>query len=196
MRARLLVLVLCAACGAKEPSAPAPEPAPVAASPVERGVAPHREARIPRAPGELAPSLVAISHGAPATESQGAQLSDVDSCATCHPDAAAQWSSSAHSFASFGNPMYRANIERLRADLGKVPSRHCGGCHDLPLLVDGMMTADAPIPADDLRAHSGVSCRLCHGVTSATSDGNASYVWDPTPRDAPTLGVPASIARH
>ncbi len=197
MRARLLVLVLCAACGAKEPSAPAPEPAPVAASPVERAVAPHREARIPRAPGELAPSLVAVSHGAPATDlSQGAQLSDVDSCATCHPDAAAQWSSSAHSFASFGNPMYRANIERLRADLGKVPSRHCAGCHDLPLLVDGMMTADAPIPADDLRAHSGVSCRLCHGVTSATSDGNASYVWDPTPRDAPRLGDPASIARH
>jgi tetratricopeptide (TPR) repeat protein len=92
--------------------------------------------------------------------------------------------------------MYRANVERLRADLGKTASRHCGGCHDLPLLVDGMMTSSAAIPTDDLRSHSGVSCRLCHGVKSTTPDGNASFVWDPTPIDAPSLGDPASIAKH
>ena len=74
-------------------------------------------------------------------------LADVDSCATCHPDVAAQWSSSAHSFASFGNPIYRFDVELVRGDLGKTPSRHCGGCHDMPLMVDGLMTADAPIPA-------------------------------------------------
>ncbi|MBA3461840.1 MAG: hypothetical protein H0T46_17905 [Deltaproteobacteria bacterium] len=169
------------------------EAAPVVRDPI----APSREARLPRAPGVFSPSLVSIAtpdHRADV--SPGTQLSDADSCATCHPDAAAQWSSSAHSFASFGNPMYRANVERLRADMGKEPSRHCGGCHDLPLLVDGMMTSDAPIPADDLRSHSGVSCRLCHGVTSATGDGNASFVWSPTPLDAPALNDPASIARH
>ncbi len=197
MRARCLVvvvvLVLVAGCGANEAPAPADLP-----TPVERAqVVPAREARLPRAPGALAPSLVAIAQNTGARElTAGEQLADVDSCASCHPDAAAQWSSSAHSFASFGNPLYRANVELFRANLGKPASRHCGGCHDLPLLVDGMMTSDAPIPADDLRAHSGVSCRLCHGVTSATSDGNASYVWNATPVDAPDLKDATSIARH
>ena len=60
----------------------------------------------------------------------GELLADTDSCSTCHPDAAAQWSQSAHSFASFGNPIYRANVELLRQTLGEEASRHCGGCHD------------------------------------------------------------------
>ena len=186
--ATLAIVAIAASCGGGGKDAPPP---------VRDPIAPERAARLPRTPGTFAPSLVSIAEPKHKAEvSAGAQLSDVDSCATCHPDAAAQWSASAHSFASFGNPLYRANVERLRADLGKLPSRHCGGCHDLPLLADGMMTADAPIPADDLRAHSGVSCRLCHGVTSATTDGNASFVWDPTPIDAPTLGDAASIAKH
>lgn len=184
--AALLGVWLVAACGAKDTAAPARDPVP-----------PLPEARIPRAPGPNGPSLVAFAPStAPSDLTIGERLSDVDSCATCHPDAAAQWASSAHSFASFGNPLYRVNVELWRHDMGKPQSQHCGGCHDLPLLADGMMTSDAPIPAEDLRAHSGVSCRLCHGVTSATADGNASFVLDPTPIDAPTLGDASSIARH
>ncbi len=180
------VLVIVASCGSQETVVQAKEPS--VALPA---------ARIPRAPGVFSPSLVAIAPQATTTDlTLGEQLADVDSCATCHPDAAAQWASSAHSFASFGNPSYRANVEQLRKDLGKTASRHCGGCHDLPLLVDGLMTADAPILANDLRAHSGVSCRLCHGVQTTTHDGNASFVWNPTPIDAPVLGNAASIATH
>ena len=59
-----------------------------------------------------------------------------------------------------------------------------------------MMTSAAPIPAGDLRAHSGVTCRLCHGVARTTFDGNGSYVWNATPPDGPVLGDPASIQRH
>lgn len=157
-------------------------------------------ARLPRVPGEYAPSLVAMRArtGPRAADevSEGAMLSDVDSCATCHPDAAAQWSTSAHSFASFGNPIYRVNVELARTALGKPASRHCGGCHDMPLMVDGLMTAETEIPAADLRAHSGVTCRLCHGIETTTKDGNGSYVWSRAPIEAPGLGDAASIARH
>src|SRR5687767_9938875 len=69
-------------------------------------------ARIPSTPGEHAPSLVAIDRTtarSPDEVSDGTMLADVDSCASCHPDAAAQWGKSAHSFASFGNPIYRVN---------------------------------------------------------------------------------------
>ena len=154
---------------------------------------------LPRAPGAFSPSLVAIDARVarrPGEVSEGTQLSDVDSCATCHADAAAQWSASAHSFASFGNPIYRANVELERAEMGKATSQHCGGCHDMPLMVDGLMTASTAIPAADLRAHSGVTCSLCHGVKSVTRDGNGSYVWSREPIDAPVMSDPASIARH
>ncbi len=186
MRAVTLILAV-AACGSPE----------VARKAETVAVASKLEAHIPRAPGAFGPSLVAIQHAAQPDElSEGTMLADADSCSTCHPDVAAQWSSSAHSFASFGNPIYRASVERVRTDLGKEASRHCGGCHDMPLMADGMMTADAKIPAADLRSHSGVTCRLCHAVQSTSKDGNGSYVWNAQPLDAPDLNDPASITRH
>ena len=179
-----------AACGGKE------------SRPADPGV-PQREAkaaelaaRLPSAPGVHGPSLVALAGTNSSDVSDGAMLSDVDSCATCHPDAAAQWSTSAHSFASFGNPIYRVNVELMRHELGDKTSQHCGGCHDMPLMVDGMMTSGKPVPAADLRSHSGVTCRLCHGIQSTSKDGNGSYVWNRTPIEAPALNDPASVARH
>jgi tetratricopeptide (TPR) repeat protein len=182
MRLAAAIAVL-AACGAPDPHKRAPEPPRPALA----------EPRLPHAPGEFAPSLVAIT-GRGGDVSTGTMLSDADSCASCHPDAAAQWATSAHSFASFGNPIYRVNVELARDELGKHASQHCGGCHDMPLMVDGLMAGD--VPAADLRAHSGVTCRLCHGVKSVTKDGNGSYVWSREPIDAPALDDPGSIARH
>ncbi len=181
------MMFLLSGCGSSTEVAPKTTPIPTA------------DPRIPSQPGEMWPSLVTIDRTAfraPDEVTEGTQLSDVDSCATCHPDAAAHWSGSAHSFASFGNPIYRTNVELARHELGDKNSRHCGGCHDMPLMVDGMMTNKQPIPADDLRAHSGVTCSLCHGIQSTTKDGNGSYVWSRAPITAPTLGDAASIAQH
>jgi tetratricopeptide (TPR) repeat protein len=159
--------------------------------------------RLPRAPGVLAPSLVVIDAGSATARgsddiSTGTMLADVDSCSSCHPDAAAQWASSAHSFASFGNPIYRKSVLDARAALGNHASQHCGGCHDMPLAVDGLLASKDPaaIAPDDLRAHSGVTCRLCHGIEKVSKDGNGSYVWSPAPIEAPDLHDAASIARH
>ncbi|MBS1123929.1 MAG: Tetratricopeptide 4, partial [Deltaproteobacteria bacterium] len=187
-----LVGVLVGACGGHEAAVKLVDPPTPAVVTVAQATP-----RLPRAPGEHAPSLVTIDRATPHRAddpSDGNMLSDVDSCATCHPDAAAQWSTSAHSFASFGNPIYRANVETFRKQLGKASSQHCGGCHDMPLMIDGLMATEAP-PAD-LRSHSGVTCRLCHGIESTTKDGNGSYVWSRTPIDAPVLGDAPSIARH
>ena len=103
----------------------------------------------------------------------GAYLADVDSCGQCHPDAFQQQQASAHAFASFNNPTYRALVEGLREQKGFSPSVMCAGCHDASLLIDGAM--HAAVVADDPRAHNGVSCRLCHGIEDATRAGNGSY---------------------
>ena len=191
MRAALLLAVFAAAACGAEPHAPvgnALPPPPLA------------QVRLPSAPGELAPSLVAIDGAARGSNaiSDGTMLADADSCSSCHPDAAAQWSKSAHSFASFGNPIYRASVLDVRHDLGNHASQHCGGCHDMPLAVDGLMASADPAAIDpsDLRAHSGVTCRLCHGIEKVSKDGNGSYVWSRAPIEAPDLRDPQSIARH
>ncbi|HEY4057798.1 MAG TPA: multiheme c-type cytochrome, partial [Kofleriaceae bacterium] len=127
----LIALTLLAACSGGDSRA--------REVPTPTTVAPARHAALPRPPGLYSPSFVAVTNQAPPAKDEpttGEMLADVDSCSTCHPDVAKQWSSSAHSFASFGNPTYRESIERLRHDLGKEKSQHCGGCHDMPLMVD------------------------------------------------------------
>ncbi len=101
-----------------------------------------------------------------------ANLDDVKLCGSCHTDVAAQWRKSAHSFASFSNPLYRVAVERLRTEVGFSASRMCASCHDLALLTSGGM--DKAIDPADPRAHAGISCTSCHSVTHATVDGNGS----------------------
>ncbi|MEZ4403497.1 MAG: multiheme c-type cytochrome [Kofleriaceae bacterium] len=159
---------------------PAPPPTPL-------------EVRLPRTPGQFAPSLLALGPITP-TSQRGEDLADVDTCGTCHVEVTAQWQSSLHSFASFANPIYRTNVELIRAHLGQPASQHCGGCHDMPLAIDGAMRA--PVVADDLRAHTGVACRVCHAVSAPSADGNASFVLGTQPLATPNLDDPASIAAH
>ncbi|PRP93620.1 multiheme c-type cytochrome [Enhygromyxa salina] len=145
------------------------------------------------APTRFAPSLTAIAAGEhPPT---GAQVADYDNCASCHEEIAAQWRISAHSFASFNNPIYRVSIDRFREqDQGGARSRFCAGCHDPALLVDGDMDAD--IATSEPRAHVGVGCVSCHGVASSTRDGNGSYTLSSEQIPIPELDDEASIERH
>lgn len=184
--AAAIALVACRGDGVKQPAnVPPVDPALIA----------KLEASLPAAPGAFAPSLLALGpidpHG---VVQDGNLLADVETCATCHPDVTAQWRSSIHSFASFGNPIYRTNIELIRAHLGNEASQHCGGCHDTPLEIDGAMKA--PVVADDQRAHTGVSCRVCHGASAPRTDGNGSFVLAAMDAPTPDVDDPAAVAVH
>src|SRR5687767_5092351 len=96
---------------------------------------PPLSALLPKADGAFGPSRVEIV-GEGLT---GELLADVETCGRCHQDVIAQWRTSAHAFASFQNPIYRVSVDRLRKEVGKKESRFCGGCHDISLLVDGVM---------------------------------------------------------
>jgi tetratricopeptide (TPR) repeat protein len=124
----------------------------------------------------------------------GQELADIDGCVRCHAEATAQWRQSAHALASFNNPIYRVAVERLRRDVGNTPSRFCGACHDVALLVDGAM--DREIKPEDPRAHVGVSCRVCHGITEVKLDGNGSYTITGEPIPIPVEGDAASVQAH
>lgn len=162
-----------------------------AAAPADAGPPPTSDAapRLPRGGDHLAPALTRA-----AADVTGDRLADVDTCAGCHADVAAQWRASAHHWASFNNPIYRASIDRFRATLGETRSRFCAGCHDPALLVDGAM--DKPIAAGDRRAHAGVTCLTCHGIDEASGDGNGSYHLASASPRLPVEGDPASVAAH
>src|SRR5206468_6021350 len=57
----------------------------------------------------------------------------------CHPDITTQWESSAHHFSSFNNQWYRKSIEYMQDTIGTKPSKWCGGCHDMAILLTGRM---------------------------------------------------------
>lgn len=189
VHAVLLVVALVVAHGAcarnETPAppviSPPPPPPPVAVGP-----------SLPVAgAGMLAPSLVKVVNP---HEGAGAQIADVEGCASCHSDVAPQWRKSAHAFASFNNPVYRVVVEKVRKDRGNQTSHFCGGCHDPSLLVDGVMLGE--IPATDLRAHAGITCNTCHGIAGARPDGNASYDLDLSPVPIPEDGNAASAKAH
>jgi hypothetical protein len=55
---------------------------------------------------------------------------------------------------------------------------------------------DGDIGAKDLRAHVGIACRTCHGISAARADGNGSYDLDASEIPLPVEGDPASVERH
>jgi hypothetical protein len=152
-------------------------------------VATSLEPKLPLPPRPLAPSQMELDGHV-----TGAVLTETESCAGCHADAAAQWASSAHAFGSFNNPVYRASVDRFRRAMGKPASRFCAGCHDVALLADGAMDGD--VAPDDPRARGGITCRVCHGIEGTRADGNGSYVLASTPIPIPRAGDAESLRAH
>lgn len=175
-----MALASALACG----SSSAQDPTPVPAAPT-----PTFFSALPSPATEFAPSQMRV-----VAKDGTTRLDEVESCAGCHADVAAQWRTSAHAFASFDNPVYRASVLRFRDVMGKEPSRFCGGCHDISLMAEGAMTSD--IAPTDSRAHAGITCRTCHGIESVRADGDASYDLRVMPIEAPREGDPESVKRH
>ena len=144
---------------------------------------------LPHAASSLAPAHTELTGAL-----TGETLTESESCASCHADAAAQWRSSMHAFSSFNNPVYRVAVDRFRTVVGKDASRFCGGCHDVALLVDGAMSGE--VAPSDARGHGGVTCRVCHGIANVRPDGNASYTLDSSPIPVPRDGDEASLRAH
>lgn len=97
-------------------------------------------------------------------------------CADCHADIYHQWSQSAHRFSSFNNQWYRKSIEYMQDVIGTRPSRWCAGCHDVALLLNGMMDTPSRQLLDTPEAHVGLACTACHAITEVRDTmGNGNY---------------------
>jgi len=193
LSAQLLGAVV-ALAGCETPGAgvaPASSSPPAASASASTSPSAALTAHLPPKPGPFAPSEARVDLEHPPT---GAELADVEACASCHVAVATQWRSSPHRFASFDNPIYRASVDRYREAVGRKESRFCAGCHDIALLVDGAM--DDEVRPDDPRARAGVTCRVCHGIVDTRPGGNGSYTLSGRPIPPPVAGDAASLEAH
>jgi tetratricopeptide (TPR) repeat protein len=122
------------------------------------------------------------------------RLAKTEDCADCHADVASHWMHSAHAYASFDNPWYRASVDQFRADRGKEESRFCAGCHDPLLLMSGDI--DEEVVPDNELAYAGITCLVCHSVESTRPDGNASFTLTDAPVLLPDPANPEEIEAH
>ena len=122
------------------------------------------------------------------------RLAKTEDCADCHADVASHWMHSAHAYASFDNPWYRAGIDQFREERGKQESRFCAGCHDPLLLVSGGI--DQEVESDNELAYAGITCLVCHSVESTRADGNASLTLTDLPVLLPDPASPDQIEAH
>ncbi len=122
----------------------------------------------------------------------------VSQCASCHADAAAQWSASAHRFASFNNPYYSAAVEAFRHEKGFVASRFCAACHDPALVLSGRI--DGEIDRRTREAQAGIVCLTCHSIADHPShSGNGGFIarlapWSPSGPEHKARLRPATLA--
>jgi tetratricopeptide (TPR) repeat protein len=138
--------------------------------------------------GDLSPSLM----NAPVLDVS--RLAKTEDCADCHADVASHWMHSAHAYASFDNPWYRASVDEFRKHRGRQESRFCAGCHDPLLLISGDI--DKEVAPDDKLAYAGITCLVCHSVESARPDGNASFTLSEEPVLIPDPANPDEIEAH
>jgi hypothetical protein len=98
-----------------------------------------------------------------------------ETCARCHADIVEQWARSAHRYASFNNPFYRASVEAIRKEEdGKKRSQWCAGCHDPAIMMAGNMTKEIVPTIPESQA--GLTCLACHLMDSVHGvGGNGNY---------------------
>ena len=115
-------------------------------------------------------------------------------CGECHGEIVDEWQDSVHAFASFNNPFYRVAFDRFVEERSHDKGKFCAGCHDPVPLFEGKI--GQPVSPDLESAHAGVTCNVCHGIQTPTTDGNASYALDTSPVPVPEGDDPESIERH
>ena len=122
------------------------------------------------------------------------RLAKTDDCASSHTDVASHWEHSAHAYASFDNPWYRAGVDLFRLERGQRNSRFCAGCHDPLLLLSGDIDHEVT-PENDL-AYAGITCLVCHSVEATRPDGNASFAMTDEAILIPDPADPEEIEAH
>ena len=123
---------------------------------------------VPNSPGEFHPSMAKLA----GSYDREIHL-QTQKCGECHQEILSEWQTSVHALASLNNPYYKVSFDAFVKDSGQEKTTFCGGCHDPVLMFS--QTIKKEVKADDPASFAGVNCMTCHGISEATTEGNASY---------------------
>ncbi len=141
----------------------------------------------PATASPFAPSNARTEDGHPIP---AAQFFPARRCLSCHQDTHAAWAASLHRNAG-REPFYRDSVDILARQRGRRETQHCESCHAPVAVLSGALLKDGHEPHDNRDPtlttveDEGVTCTVCHSITSTRLDGTGSY----------TLRRPALLAR-
>lgn len=94
-------------------------------------------------------------------------------CQYCHLEIFEQWSGSTHALSAV-NPVFLAEIKWISQETNGESDQFCVSCH---APVGWLAGETPPVDGSNLSAVSkqGVTCDLCHAITSVTGVGNAAF---------------------
>jgi len=133
---------------------------------------------------------------------QGGFASPVQ-CAACHPNHFAQWSISNHAYA-IHDPVFEAMVqlgqEQTEGELGDF----CVECHSpiaartdqAPVVMDSTGAHRQPLDVLDPIATDGISCDVCHTMTSVEAAANARFDMTPDGTRRATIADPIDNDFH
>ncbi|MFN7972585.1 MAG: multiheme c-type cytochrome [Acidobacteriota bacterium] len=127
--------------------------------------------------GRDRPFAPSLAHTASGGAYDARSFSGSASCGTtrCHEQIAAEWSVSAHRWASM-DPGFQRIQEEMAKQNGAESTRYCGGCHDPISLFSGTKNIFTEHLSGLAGYDEGVSCLVCHSVRKTDVLGNANYV--------------------
>ncbi len=106
-------------------------------------------------------------------------LSNSASCGTagCHEEIYHEWLPSAHRFSAM-NPPFQAVQKLFANEREPAETRYCAGCHDpISLFAGAKDIHNQSLSAPGM--NEGISCVVCHSISSVDERGNADYVLTP-----------------
>jgi hypothetical protein len=123
----------------------------------------------------FSPSLAMTSSGG---AYDPVSMAESKSCGTegCHKQIYEEWLPSAHRYSSM-DLAFQAIQKAMAQNNGPASTRYCAGCHDPIALFSGSKN----MYDEDLSSYGadeGVSCVVCHTISSTDLKGNANYVLD------------------
>jgi hypothetical protein len=126
----------------------------------------------------------------------------VRACITCHPTHVREWRISNHAYAAV-DPVFHAMVRLGQQQTGGRLGQFCVQCHTPP----GLALGETPVretPDGFIQdfsrlseaAKQGVSCDVCHTVTSINEPRNARMVYTPDGTMRSTIRDPKPTAAH
>jgi hypothetical protein len=135
----------------------------------------------PAGPGDFSTSEIAgyrDALSAPAAPTLALHdFSSAEQCGSCHPQHYDEWRGSAHA-ASMADPVFRALLQRQRADLGDEQDRFCTQCHSAIGTRSGDIQPGFDFAELSPLSAQGVTCEGCHRVDALERPYNSGHHLD------------------